>query len=178
MPIHGYSGGAWQEVDTPYAFSGGSLITPSKVHAYGYGKDGWGWYEVWPNDGGGTTPPGEYILSPYSQSWPTSSNTGWALFHTERFRGRITKVSARISWSSLGSPNSNVSGRPSGTFYRSIARDSGWANRTITHDLGATAVSQHNSGAAYGYTILSQESFPGPIGFYVNAARLTIAVSS
>lgn len=148
-------------------------------------KTGWTridnvWHQWWPTDEepppSGPSP-GTYILSPTSQSWPTTSQAGWALFNTAFYRGHISVVSARVSWSSLGSPSSNVDGRPSGTRYRTIAQDSGWANRTITHDLGATAVSQMNSGSATGYTITSLESFPGPIGYYVNAARLTIVVT-
>ena len=153
--------GVWREIETAHAKTGGT------------------WQQWWPPEAGPTPPPsgGTYVLSPYTSSWPTGSATGYAQFYTSGYAGRITAVKARISWSTLGSPDSNVYGRASGTYYRAISQDSGWANRTIDHDLGSTAVSQFNAQSANGYSITSLEQFPGPIGLYVNAARLVLVTS-
>lgn len=159
MAAHLWNGSAWEEVKNPYAEQGGSMIKPSKIHAYGYGSQGWGWYVVWPDDGGTAPPPtnpgGTYTLYPHTQTISGSpGGLSWARFNIGSYAGKITAAYAVINWHSHnGSMPSRILGNGSGTYYRSISYDTSYAYRTISHSLGSTAVSQLNSGSATGYTV-------------------------
>lgn len=122
----------------------------------GWGHVGGSWQQWWPKEAGPTPGPnpGTYVLRPSSLYLP-SANSGYAEFNTTAYRGGITSVKARISWTAASEPNSGVSssGRPSGTFYRNVGNSGEWSGRTIDHDMYATAASQFNAGSAYGFTL-------------------------
>lgn len=119
---------------------------------------------------------GTFVLSPTSFSIPPiNGQDSWAVFNTNQFRGDIATVKARITWGVLGSPSMNVYGRASGTYYRNIAQDTGWANRTIDHDI-SQGVSQFNAGSATGYTLRPVDTnvFPPT---YVKRMRLVLVTT-
>lgn len=140
--------GVWQAVGFPTVRVGGTYrqLDAAFVKVGGVWE---AWYEE------DIPLPGEVILNPTSSSIPGSvASSAWALFDTSPYLGSITGVRARISYASgiLGEVDLNVNGRPSGTFYRSIADIRQWSGRTIDHQIDA-GLSQFNAGTATGYTL-------------------------
>lgn len=122
-------------------------------------------------------PGGTYVLSPTSSYIsPWGGGTSYAEFGLSAYRGRITAVKARISWSSKGAMSSDVTGRPSNSYYRGITFNSDFANRTIDHDLYSTAVAQMNAGSASGYNITPVISYYPTE--WISSLRLVVTTSS
>ena len=143
--------GVWREAPQPAAKVAGTWRTESPA---GFVKVAGTWRQ-WHAGGDEPPPPGDVTLSPTSQSIPTSlAGSAWALFDTSPYLGDITDAYAVIGYQSgiLGVVNLNVFGRPSGTFYRSIADIRQWSGRTISHQINA-GVGQLNAGTATGYTL-------------------------
>lgn len=121
--------------------------------------------------------PGTYILGASSYYMPASTS-GYALFDTTEYRGRITQVTARISW---GSPlivgiDLSVTGRGSGNFYRWLDLTQDWDNRTIDHRIDtfdAGAVTEFNNGTATGFTFANSNA----VGNYIKNVQLKIVIS-
>lgn len=145
--------GVWQPLTNVYVRRTGAWTGVGNA----WGNNNGTWNKWWPPGGEVGPLPGTYVLTPTSLSLP-SGDTGYAEFNTTSYRGRITQISARLSWKSASEPNGGVSatGRPSGTFYRNIDNNSGeWANRTIDHRIdtfNATSLTQFNNGSAIGFT--------------------------
>ncbi len=108
--------------------------------------------------------PGTYILQATSISIGT---TAFAEFDTTIYRGFISEISIILSWrSEFGIDNDriNTSGRPSGTFYRTINNDGNeWDGRVITHRIdtfNVNSLTEFNNGTAIGYNLTNT----GPVG--------------
>ena len=140
--------GVWRDIDSLFIKKDGVWRTAAEAWI----REGGSWYKWWPPESPPPVGPnpGTYVLRPSAISLGT---TGYAQFSTSFYRGYITSVKARISWTTLSEPGGGVSasGRPSGTGYRSISNSGEWSGRTIDHDMYATAVSQFNAGSAYGF---------------------------
>ena len=125
-------------------------------------------------------PPGTYILSPtFQQIQNIPGGAALASFNTTVYQGRITAVRARVSWTQRGSMNSDVYGRHSNTFYRNIAADIQWANRTIDHRLdtfSGSVLPQFNSGSAIGYQ-LQVPGFSDVPSDFISALRLSLDIT-
>ena len=164
--------GDWKVVDQAYVKVSGAWRTVSDCWSKVNG--------VWVIDQGAPSlPGGVYILSPTSQSIQIiPGGAAFASFATTAYRGRITEVRARVSWTSRGSMNSDVYGRHSNTFYRNIAADVQWANRTIDHRLdtfSGNVLPQFNSGSAIGYQ-LQVPGFTDVPADFITALRLNLTI--
>lgn len=177
MAVKLWNGVEWIDVDQPHAYDAGQWKALEKIHAYGFGSDDWGWYQVWPESvAPPTNPGGTYTLDPHTENISTSQGgLSWARFNLGNYAGKITAVKATIAWLSRGSMPSSVLGNGSGTYYRSISYEPSFANRTISHDLGSTAVSQFNSGSATGYTIDPDTTNTPSV--WIGSLRLQVTVS-
>ena len=158
------------------------MTVPKYIWAYGFGSNGQGWYIVWPPEEippptePPTNPGGTYTLNASTKSISGSpGGLSWARFNTGSYQGRITAVKALISWDSLGSMPCAVLGNGSGSYYRSISYDSGYANRSIGHDISA-GVGEFNSGAATGYTI--DPNTTNTPNVWINNLRLQVTVTT
>ncbi len=163
------------EANRVFAHGGAGFDAPiNRIH----GHNGSEWSELWPDAGSTPLPPGTYILPPISLSLPpTEGADAFAMFNTSIYQGRITEVYARISWGIAGARPCNVRGRLSGTSYRNISEDFGFANRTIDHRLDTFSTSvlpQFNDGSAEGYRLVFTE-FIAPVEF-VDYLRLRIEI--
>jgi len=108
--------------------------------------------------------PGTYVLQATSISIGT---TAFAEFDTAVYRGFISEIRIRLSWKSeFGIDNDDIqtSGRPSGTFYRTIANDNNeWDGRTIDHRIdtfNASSLTEFNNASAIGFNLTNT----GPVG--------------
>lgn len=152
MPVEAYAkvAGQWRSVPEAYVKVAGQwrTVTDQYVKVNGI------WREV-------TTPqpptpsPGTYILSPTSL-FLGSETSGYALFDTSFYRGHISEIRARVSYSGFSSTGFQFSwyGRPSGTYYRQT--DVTTPNNTIDHRIdtfNASSLTQFNNGSATGFTI-------------------------
>ncbi len=160
--------GSHREVNKIYVRVGG--VQREVVKAYvnvGGSQRVW-----WPNTGGGVPPlaPGNYEPQLVSGGGATGGR-----FDLSPYTGsNITAVAAKIAWFALpdGTPTAiGANGQPTGTFYRNITPQLEWSNRTIYHDLQATAAAEFNANNADGYTL------SGGNTFFVASTRLRITIS-
>ena len=173
MPLHHKATGSWTPVGCASIKSSGAWGACVKEWIK---RDGiWTTQDTTPPD---QPAPGTYILSPTSIS--IGSHTGYAEFNTAYYRGYISEVKVQITWRDAGgyTTSFDVSGRPSGNYYRQIQNNAGeWDGRTITHNVGsydAAAITEFNSGAAIGFSFDA-----GSFNFdkMISYARLVLTVS-
>jgi hypothetical protein len=167
------SGGNWNTVaNAVHAWDGSDWDTTiNKVHSW----NGSEWQELWPLTVPPTPSPGDHVLSPSSSS--IGDYSGYAEFNTEFYRGYIDEIRIRISWGGYGNfPRQiDVSGRPSGNFYRDIYNDTEWDGRTIDHRIDtfdASSLTEFNNGSAYGFSI----ALSGGLIMEINSIQLVLTV--
>ncbi len=124
--------------------------------------------------------PGDYVLGATSIFLGTNG-TGYAEFDTTEYRGSISEIRARLSWTdfALTDPTLNLSGRPSGNFYRNVANiDDEFNGRTIDHRIDtfdASSLTEFNSGAAIGFNITHPDG-PSFISTVINNVQLRLTI--
>ncbi len=119
------------------------------------------WRQWWPEETGPepTCPdPGDYEPSVVS-----GGGSSGGTFNLGPYAGcGINAAAAKVGFSDILTGTNvsvTVAGSPSGTFFRTITVTPEWSNRVIYFDLGATAASQFESGAAIGYTLSGDPAF-------------------
>ena len=167
--------GVWREAPQPAAKVLGTWRTDTPA---AFVKVGGVWRQ-WHAAGGAPLPPGDVLLNATSISIPGSlASSAWALFNTAPHQGSIINAYAVISYNTFFATGLSfgLSGRASGTFYRTIADVAEWNGRTINHQINA-GVSQFNAGSATGYTLTRSGGGTLLWATYVTNLRLKFTVS-
>ncbi len=142
--------GIWTKVDTDW---NPVVAAWTKIDA--------NWVQWWPDSGGPepTCPdPGDY-----EPALVSGGGSSGGTFNLGPYAGcGINAAAAKVGFSDILTGTNvsvTVAGSPSGTFFRTITVTPEWSNRVIYFDLGATAASQFESGAAIGYTLSGDPAF-------------------
>ena len=125
--------------------------------------------------------PGVYVLGATSIFLGTAG-VGFAEFETTEYRGSISEIRARLSWTdfALTDPDVSISGRPTSNFYRTVSNINDEFNgRTIDHRIDtfdAGSLTEFNSGAAIGFN-LEHTNGPSFLSTVINNCQLTLTIA-
>ncbi len=187
MPIFEHDGTNWVEIPedggTVKVHEGGGWFDINVVEMH----DGTAWQVVWQRTDPEPPPPegpdeGTYVLSPTGLYLPsTPGASGYAEFNTTAYRGYISEIRARIHWSSstVQGADLRISGRTSGTYYRTVNDVEQWLSRTIDHRIDSysyTSLTEFNNGSAYGFSLLMQDAGAAGLSYFIDNVQLVITV--